>query len=181
MPAKKSVTIQLVHDNLQIVHDSLQRLYMEFQTFREEFGIPRNEFGTLRNESGTLRNEFQTFSKESRIFREEFHTHRNEFHFRMDRVETSQAATLAELVTINMRLSSLETITAGLGVRLHTLHGLTEKLDKRVERLDHEYVAITAALKRLEKGFDAFEAERLAQRVGVLEQKIAEIEKTGRN
>ncbi len=146
MPAKKSVTIQLVHDNLQIVHDSLQRLYMEFQTFRDEFGSLRNEF-----------------------------------HFRMDRVETSQAATLAELVTINSRLSSLETITSGLGVRLDALHGLTEKLDKRVERLDHEYVAITAALKRLEKHFDAFEAERLAQRVGILEQKIAEIEKTGRN
>ena len=102
-------------------------------------------------------------SKKS-ITLQEFH---EEFQNRMNRMESSQNAVLAELATINSRLSSLEEITAGLRVRLDALHGLAEKLDKRFERL--------------EERFDRFEAERLAQRVAILEHKITEIEKSNRN
>jgi chromosome segregation ATPase len=61
--------------------------------------------------------------------------------------------------------------------RIRNVQGLYLHLDKRLEILDHEYVSITAALKRLEERFDKLEADNLQQRVRVLEDKVAELEK----
>jgi predicted nuclease with TOPRIM domain len=60
---------------------------------------------------------------------------------------------------------------------LTNLFGLYEKLDKRIERLEHEYLAITVALKRLDQNYERLEADRLAQRVQLLEQRVAALEK----
>ena len=51
-------------------------------------------------------------------------------------------------------------------------------MDKRFERLEDEYHAITAALKRREGRFDQLEADRLAERIATLERKVDQLERS---
>jgi len=61
--------------------------------------------------------------------------------------------------------------------RLDNLEGLYQHLDKKLEILDHEYVSMSAALKRLEDRFDKLEADQLKERIRVLEEKVSALEK----
>jgi hypothetical protein len=61
------------------------------------------------------------------------------------------------------------------------LEGLYEHHDKKLEILDHEYVALTAAVKRLEVHFDKIEADGLRDRVRLLEEKVAALERNRLN
>ena len=63
-----------------------------------------------------------------------------------------------------------------LNNRVDTLHGLMENLLVRVERLEQEYVMITAGLKRLEERFDQLEANRLRERIEALEKRVTALE-----
>ena len=63
-----------------------------------------------------------------------------------------------------------------LNNRVDTLHGLMENLLVRVERLEQEYVMITAGLKRLEERFDQLEAIRLRERIEALEKRVTALE-----
>ena len=62
--------------------------------------------------------------------------------------------------------------------RLDNLEGLYQHLDKKLEILDHEYVSMSAALKRLEDRFDKLEADQLKERIRVLEEKVSVLEKS---
>jgi len=84
---------------------------------------------------------------------------------------------VAHIPGIEDRLTAIEAEIVLLRSRVDNLVGLYEKLDKRIENLEHEYLAITVALKRLEQRFDRLEAERLSERVQLLEQKVAALEK----
>jgi len=61
--------------------------------------------------------------------------------------------------------------------RLDNLEGLYQHVDKKLEILDHEYVSMSAALKRLEDRFDKLEADQLKERIRVLEEKVSALEK----
>ena len=76
-----------------------------------------------------------------------------------------------------MRLTNLESEMKSVRIRLDNLEGLYQHLDKKLEILDHEYVSMTAALKRLEERFENLEADKLEARVRTLEQKVAALEK----
>ena len=81
------------------------------------------------------------------------------------------------LISIESILKDHSSILASLQGRVEALHGLLERLDVRVGRLEQqEYVMITAALRRLEARFDALEAERLAERITALESRVTALE-----
>jgi predicted nuclease with TOPRIM domain len=84
---------------------------------------------------------------------------------------------VAEIPEIRSRLRALEAENIAIRARLDNLIGLCEKLDKRIEILEHEYHAITVGLKRLEDRFERCEAERMAERIQLLEQTVAALEK----
>jgi chaperonin cofactor prefoldin len=61
---------------------------------------------------------------------------------------------------------------------MDNLEGLYQHLDKKLEILDHEYVSMSAALKRLEERFDRLEADHLRDRVRTLEERVTALEKS---
>jgi chromosome segregation ATPase len=87
----------------------------------------------------------------------------------------------ASILVIKDRLSDLEQKVESMRVRLETLTGIVDGLIQKMSMLFDEYHSISAQLKRLETRFDRMEADRLEQRVAVLEAKIVKIEKSGRN
>jgi chromosome segregation ATPase len=110
---------------------------------------------------------------------------------RIDRVETKldglqtkvdkMAVYVARIPVIEARLDAIETRLKALEVRMANLEGLYEHHDKKLEILDHEYVALTAGVKRLEQRFDKLEADALRDRVRVLEEKVAALERNTLN
>jgi chromosome segregation ATPase len=88
------------------------------------------------------------------------------------------SALVARIPEIEPRLSNLETEMKGVRVRLDSLEDLYHHLDKKLEVLDNEYVAMSANLKRLEERFDKFEADQLRDRIRVLEEKVSALEKS---
>jgi polyhydroxyalkanoate synthesis regulator phasin len=61
-------------------------------------------------------------------------------------------------------------------VRLESLHGLVEELERRTGRIEQEYVMITEALRRLEQRFDKIEADRLKERIAAPEARVQALE-----
>jgi polyhydroxyalkanoate synthesis regulator phasin len=61
-------------------------------------------------------------------------------------------------------------------LRLESLHGLVEELERRTGRIEQEYVMITEALRRLEQRFDRIEADRLKERITSLEARVQALE-----
>jgi predicted nuclease with TOPRIM domain len=88
---------------------------------------------------------------------------------------------VARIPAIEDRLTALEADVAAIKVRLDNLGGLYEHLTKKVDVLYDEYYAMRAALERLEKRMDRQDAERLADRVQLLDQKVAALEKGALN
>ena len=91
------------------------------------------------------------------------------------------AVYVAHIPVIEMRLASIEARLNAVETRMANLEGLYEHHDKKLEILDHEYVALTAAVKRLEVHFDKIEAEGLRDRVRLLEEKVAALERNRLN
>ena len=88
------------------------------------------------------------------------------------------AVYVARIPEIEARLTAIEARLDALEARMDNLEGLYQHLEKNLEILDHEYVSITAALKRLEERFDKLEADQLRDRVRILEQKVSVLEKS---
>ena len=87
------------------------------------------------------------------------------------------AVFVARIPEIEARLTALESRMKALETRMDNLEGLYQHLDKRWEILYHEYVSMSAALKRLEERFDKLEADQLRDRVRILEEKVTALEK----
>jgi len=95
---------------------------------------------------------------------------------RFDSFESLQRTMAIRIVAIESKLDEHTAILRPLRERLESLHGLCEKLDMRVGRLEQEYVMITAALRRLETKFDQLEADRLRERIIALESRVSALE-----
>jgi len=95
---------------------------------------------------------------------------------RFDSFESLQRTMAIRIVSIESKLEEHTAILRPLRERLESLHGLCEKLDMRVGRLEQEYVMITAALRRLETRFDPLEADRLRERIIALESRVSALE-----
>ena len=133
---------------------------------------------TLETLYDILQNHSQRFDKIELIL--ESHTERLDSHDkRFDTLESLQRTTASRIVSIESRLdehSAILAILRPLRERLESLHGLCEKLDSRVGRIEQEYVMITAALRRLETRFDPLEADRLRERIIALESRVSALE-----
>ena len=95
---------------------------------------------------------------------------------RFDSAESVQGTIINRLLSIESKLEEHSAILGPLRERVELLHGLVEKLVVRVDRLDQEYVMITAALRRLETRFDQLEADRLRERISSLESRVMALE-----
>jgi hypothetical protein len=95
---------------------------------------------------------------------------------RFDSIDLLQRTAASAIVSMESKLTEHSAILGALRDRVHSLHGLAEQLLGRLDRLDEEYVMITAALRRLETRFDAFDAESLRQRITALESRVAALE-----
>jgi len=95
---------------------------------------------------------------------------------RLETMETLQKTMAVRLISVESLLKDHSFILASLQGRVEALHGLVERLDVRVGRLEQEYTMITAALRRLEMRFDPLEAQRLDARITELESRVTALE-----
>ena len=102
-----------------------------------------------------------------------------EIHKQLRLMQETQQSMAVRLITIEGKVDEHSPTLSSLRERVEALHGLVEKLEIRVGRLDQEYVMITAALRRLEARFDAHDAATLAERIGALESRVAALESPG--
>jgi chromosome segregation ATPase len=83
---------------------------------------------------------------------------------RLDHIDSVQSTMALRLITVETVLNQHSVLLQSLVVRMDSLHGLVEELERRTGRIEQEYVMITEALRRLEKRFDQIEAQRLNER-----------------
>jgi archaellum component FlaC len=95
---------------------------------------------------------------------------------RLDRMESVQSKIALRLLSVETILNHHSTLLQSLGLRVDSLHGLVEELERRTGRIDQEYVMITEALRRLEKRFDQIDALRLNERIAALEARLLALE-----
>jgi archaellum component FlaC len=95
---------------------------------------------------------------------------------RFDRFESVQNSIALRLISVETTVKEHSGLLQTMQVRLDSLHGLVEELERRTGRIEQEYVMITEALRRLEKRFDRIEAERLAERIAALEARVQALE-----
>lgn len=139
----------------------------------------------------SFRQKTETFQQNTESFQQKMETFQLETNAKFERLQSDvsqvketvhrMSVLVARIPEIEKRLAALENRMERLEGRIRNLEGLYLHHDKRLEILDHEYVSITAALKRLEERFDKLEADNLQHRVRVLEGKVAELEKNSLN
>ena len=101
------------------------------------------------------------------------HTRRLE---RMDNIEAVQNQMAIRLINVEATLKEHSTILRSMQLRVDSLHGLVEELERRTGRIEQEYVMITEALRRLENRFDRMEAEHIQERISALEARVRALE-----
>ena len=95
---------------------------------------------------------------------------------RLDHIDSVQSTMALRLITVETVLNQHSVLLQSLVVRMDSLHGLVEELERRTGRIEQEYVMITEALRRLEKRFDQIEAQRLNERIAALEARLLALE-----
>ena len=101
------------------------------------------------------------------------HTRRLE---RMDNIEAVQNQMAIRLINVEATLKEHSTILRTMQLRVDSLHGLVEELERRTGRIEQEYVMITEALRRLENRYDRMEAEHIQERIAALEARVRALE-----
>jgi len=94
----------------------------------------------------------------------------------LDRIESVQNSMALRLITVESKTVEHHYLLNSLDIRVHALHGLVEHLERRTGGIEQEYVMITEALRRLEGRFDKLEADRLRERIAILETKVQALE-----
>jgi len=95
---------------------------------------------------------------------------------KFDRFESVQNAMALRLISVETTVKEHSVTLQTMQLRLDSLHGLAEKLERRTGRIEQEYVMITEALRRLEQRFDRIEADRLQERITALEARVQALE-----
>jgi len=95
---------------------------------------------------------------------------------RFDRFESVQNSIALRLISVETTVKEHSTMLQTMRLRLDSLHGLTEILERRTGRIEQEYVMITEALRRLEQRFDRIEANHLQERIAALEARVQALE-----
>jgi len=95
---------------------------------------------------------------------------------RLDRFESVQNSIVLRLISVETIVKEHSVMLRTMQVRLESLHGLVEELERRTGRIEQEYVMISEALRRLEQRFDKIEADRLKDRIAALEIRVQALE-----
>jgi TolA-binding protein len=95
---------------------------------------------------------------------------------RLEGMESVQNSIALRLISVETTLKEHSAMLQMMQVRLESLHGLVEELERRTGRIEQEYVMITEALRRLEQRFDKIEADRLKERIAALEARVQALE-----
>jgi chromosome segregation ATPase len=98
------------------------------------------------------------------------------FEARLDRFESVQNSIALRLISVETTVKENSVLLRTMQVRLDSLHGLVEELERRTGRIEQEYVMITEALRRLEQRFDRIEADQLKERIIALEARVQALE-----
>ena len=93
-----------------------------------------------------------------------------------DRFESVQNSIALRLISVETTVKEHSTMLQTMRLRLDSLHGLTEILERRTGRIEQEYVMITEASRRLEQRFDRIEANHLQERIAALEARVQALE-----
>jgi chromosome segregation ATPase len=156
MPGKSKVTLETINDNLQLLITKIgevdEKSDSQFRSLNARFDGTDARMDSMQTQLTNLQ-----------------------------RTSDNMAKMVARIPGIEERLTALEADVAAIKVRLDNLEGLYQHLTKKVDVLYDEYYAMRAALERLEKRMDRHDAERLAERVQLLEQKVAALEKGAPN
>jgi TolA-binding protein len=94
----------------------------------------------------------------------------------LEGMESVQNSIALRLISVETTVKEHSAMLRLMQVRLESLHGLVEELERRTGRIEQEYVMITEALRRLEHRFDKVEAERLQERIAALEARVQALE-----
>ena len=95
---------------------------------------------------------------------------------RLEGMESIQNSMALRLISIEATVKEHSAMLRTMQVRLESLHGLVEELERRTGRIEQEYVMITEALRRLEQRFDRIEADQLKERIAALEARVQALE-----
>jgi TolA-binding protein len=95
---------------------------------------------------------------------------------RLEGMESIQNSMALRLISIEATVKEHSAMLRTMQLRLESLHGLVEELERRTGRIEQEYVMITEALRRLEQRFDRIEADRLKERITSLEARVQALE-----
>jgi TolA-binding protein len=95
---------------------------------------------------------------------------------RLEGMESIQNSMALRLISIEATVQEHSAMLRMMQVRLESLHGLVEELERRTGRIEQEYVMIAEALRRLEQRFDRIEAEHLKERIAALEARVQALE-----
>ena len=145
-PAAAQVTLADVE---QVVAASESRILAEFQKMREELATVKTELATVKTEIATVKTELTTVKTEIAVMKTdiavlktELHDTKGELKEHIDlRATASEGVTLAEIRSVNRRLSFVEYLLIALVTALVTvlLWMLKNQWDKR--RTDREKLA----------------------------------------
>jgi len=95
---------------------------------------------------------------------------------RLEGMESVQNSIALRLIAVETTVNEHSSMLRSMQLRLDSLHGLAEKLERRTGRIEQEYMMITEALRRLESRFDKIEADRLRERIAALEARVQALE-----
>jgi chromosome segregation ATPase len=178
MPKRNRLTLQFVNDSFQEI---LRRLDV-MDSFGEKTQAFQERIEGFQERTEAFQREMESLGiKAFQERTETFHAETRANFARLQDTVNSMSIFVARIPEIESRLAALDSRMRALEARISNLEGLYLRHDTRLEILDHEYVAITAALKRLEERFDKLEADKLRDRVRVLEEKVAALEKNTLN
>jgi chromosome segregation ATPase len=87
---------------------------------------------------------------------------------KFDRFESVQNSMALRLISVETTVKEHSAMLQTMQLRLDSLHGLAEKLERRTGRIEQEYV--------LEQRFDRMAANRLQERIAALEARVQALE-----
>jgi chromosome segregation ATPase len=142
------------------------------------YEILQDHTGILQDHTRTLQEHSRMMQEHSRILQD--HTGLLQDHSgrldRLDHIESVQNKMALRLIDVEVTVKENNSMLRSMRLRLDSLHGLVEELERRSGRIEQEYVMITEALRRLEERFDRIEAERLRERIAALEARVQALE-----
>jgi chromosome segregation ATPase len=149
-----------------------------YEILQDHTGILQDHTRTLQDHTRTLQEHSRMMQEHSRILQDhtgllQDHTGRLD---RLDHIESVQNKMALRLIDVEVTVKENNSMLRSMRLRLDSLHGLVEELERRSGRIEQEYVMITEALRRLEERFDRIEAERLRERIAALEARVQALE-----